>query len=232
MAVVKPLAVTLVVLAVLGGAGVVADFVVRDQAEQQVAQTVQKKLGLESPPSVTLGGVPFSAALVTRKVPDASLSAQDVPLEVSGKPVSFTDVHATAKDLVLQGQQVRIDSAKVTAVLPYSGLSTLAGVPVEGTADGKLKVSYTADLFGDSRVATVSAVPVLDAKGDKVRLTETSIEIAGFPLSDQVAQSIMDAVIRPIPLKVPKGVSLDGLSVESKGLLLNASMSDLSVPLS
>ncbi len=232
MAVVKPLAVTLVVLAVLGGAGVVADFIVRDQAEQQVAQTVQKKLGLESPPSVKLGGVPFSAALVTRKVPDASLSAQDVPLEVSGKSVSFSEVHATAKDLVLQDREVRIHSATLDAVLPYSGLSTLAGVPVEPTADGRLAVSYTAELFGDSRVAIVSAVPVLDAKGDKVRLTETSIEIAGFPLSDDIAQSIMDAVIRPIPLKLPKGVSLDGLRVEQEGLLLDASLGDVSVPLS
>lgn len=232
MSVVKPLAVTVVVLAVLGGAGVVADFVVRDQAEQQVAQTVQQKLGLESPPDVTLGGVPFSAALVTRKVPDASLSAKDVPLKVSGKAVSFSDVHATARNLVLQDRTVLIDSADVDAVLAYAELSTLAGVPVEATADGRLRVSYKADLFGDSRVAAVSAVPVLDEKGRQLRLTEASIEVAGFPLSDDIAQSIMDAVIRPIPLKLPEGVTLDGIEVEPEGLLLTASLSDLSVPLS
>jgi hypothetical protein len=227
----KPLVVTVVVLAVVAGVAFCADYVVRDQAEQQVAKAVQTSLGLESAPEVELGGVSFLVALVTRQVSDASLTAADVPLEVSGKLVSLTSVHATARDISLRGQQVELGSANVDAVLSYDALSTMAEAPVQPAGDGRLTISYTADLFGQSLAVAVSGLPVLDAAGQQVRLTDPTVDIPGFPLGADVAQTILNQVIQPIPLKLPYDVKPDGLSVQPDGVVLTASAAGLTFPL-
>ncbi|MEA5054087.1 MAG: DUF2993 domain-containing protein [Propionicimonas sp.] len=231
MAVLKPLAITGGVLVLLAGGAVVGDNLVRDQTEQRVAASVQADLGLEATPEVSLGGVPFSTVFITRKVPQGSLVATDVPVQVSGQAVALDSLTVHAQDIALSDTEVELGSATGEAILPYAALSDLAAAPVESVGDGRLQISYTAHLFGKDRVAAVSAVPEFDPASQQLTLTQTRISIAGFPLSDDVSQAIMDALVKPIPLELPLGIKLDTLNVETPGLRLTATADGLRFPL-
>jgi hypothetical protein len=127
---------------------------------------------------------------------------------------------------------VVVTNAEGEAVLGYPALSALAGVPVEATGEpGRLQVSYTADLFGRELVAVVSAVPALSSAGDQLELTEARIAIAGFDLGEDVAQRIMDQLVRPIDFDLPYGVVPDAIAVDDAGMTLELSARDLVVPL-
>lgn len=232
MGVLKPILITGAVLVVLGAGAVIGDNYARSAAEERVASEVQAELGLAEPPEVSLGGTPFTAVLITREVPTASLSAQDVPVEVSGQQVTLDTAQVTAENLTLGTGEVHVASGRAEALLGYPALSTLAGVPVEaGEEAGRVKVSYTADLFGKELVAEVSAVPALSEDGSQVELTETRISIAGFDLGEDVAQRIMDQVVEPIALDLPYGLEPESIQAAADGLTVAVTASDLTVPL-
>lgn len=232
MGLLKPLVITGSVLAVLAVGAVVGDNLARGVAEDQVAGRIQTELGLAEPPDVELGGVPFTAVLVTRRVPSAVLTARDVPIEVSGQEVSLERVDVEATDLVLGDARLVVRSAQADVVLGYPAVTTLAGVPVDADAEaGRLQVTYTAELFGQQREAVVSAVPALAATGTRLELTEPRLSIAGFDLGEEVARRIMDALVQPIDLELPYGLVPDSLAVADEGLTLALVADDLVVPL-
>lgn len=232
MAVLKPLLITGSVLALLAAGGVVGDGLARSAAQDQVAAQLQSELGLAERPSVELGGVPFTAVLVTRKVPTATLEAVDVPLEVSGQELSLDRVSVDARDLVLGSGEVVVGQAQAEILLGYPALTTLAGFPVEADTDpGRLKVSYTADLFGRKLVAVVTAVPELAADGTRLELSDPRISIAGFDLGEDVAQRIMNQLVRPIDLDLPYGLVPDSIAVAEDGMTARLTASSVAVPL-
>ena len=227
----KVLAITGVTLGVLAAGAVVGDNVARGYAQDQVAERVQTELGLAQPPQVDLGGVPFSLALITRRVPTANLSATQVPLEVSGERITLETGDVVAEDLALQDDRLAIGSASGDGLLGYPALSRLAGVPVEaGEETGRVQVSYTAELFGQELVALVSAVPALDDERDGLVLTQTRISIAGFDLGEEVAQRIMDELVAPIEFELPYGLTPDSISADASGVRLAITAKDLVLP--
>ena len=231
MGILKPLVITGSVLALLAAGAVVGDGIARSAAQDQVARQLQTGLGLAEPPVVELGGVPFTAVLVTRRVPSATLEGRDVPLEVSGHQVSFDRIDVDATDLRLGNGQVVVTSARARAVLGYPAVGTLAGVPVGHGGQGRLQVSYTAELFGRELVVVVSAVPMLAESRTRLELGEPEISIAGFDLGQDVAQHIMEQLVRPIDLELPYGLMPDAVSAGDEGITLDLSADDLVVPL-
>ena len=231
MGVLKPLVITGSVLALLAAGAVVGDNLARSAAQDQVARQLQTGLGLAEPPVVKLGGVPFTAVLVTRRVPSATLAGRDVPLEVSGQQVSFDRIDVDATDLRLGNGQVVVTDARAQAVLGYPALTKLAGVPVAHGGEGRLQVSYTAELFGRELEAVVSALPVLGESGTRLELTRTQISIAGFDLGEDVAQHIMDQLVRPIDVELPYGLVPDAIAAGDEGITLDLTANELVVPL-
>jgi len=232
MGVLKPILITGATLVLLGTGAVIGDNYARSVAEERVASEVQQELGLAQPPEVELGGTPFAAVLVTREVPTASLSAVDVPVEVSGQQITLDTAQVTAEDLTLGTGEVHVATGRAEALIGYPALSTLARVPVEaGEEPGRIQVSYTADLFGKELVAVVSAVPALSEDGQKLELTETRISIAGFDLGENVAQQIMNQVVEPIDLALPYGLEPESIAAGPDGVTVSVTASDLTVPL-
>ncbi len=232
MGALKTLAITGSAVLLLGAGAVVGDSLFRTAAEDHVAGQLQAELGLAQPPTVELGGVPFSAVLVTRKLPSASASAVDVPLEISGVQVSLDRVSAEGTGLVLGNGQVVVSRATGEAMLGYPALTSLAGVPVEaGDEPGRVQVSYTADLFGRELVAVVSAVPALEESGDRLDLTGPEISIAGIELGPDVADRIISLLVKPIKFELPYGLMPQAISADSAGLTLELAADNLVVPL-
>lgn len=231
MGVLKGVAVTTVTLALLGGGAVVGDNLARSEVENRVARQVQTELGLAEAPTVELGGVPFSAVFITHRLPTARLSAAELPLEISGQQVVVDDVTVVAQELTVDGDRITIGSGRADGRIGYPALTRLAGVPVEAGSDlGRVQVSYTAELFGQELVALVSAVPVLNDGRDRLLLSQPQIQVAGFPLSDEVAQRIMDELVAPIDLELPYGLVAESLAADASGVNVAITAQDFLVP--
>jgi hypothetical protein len=226
----RALVVALVVLAVLGVGGYIADTLVRGRVEAQAAEALQSRLGLGQRPDVSLGGFPFSMAFLTRSVPDARASAALVPLAVAGRKVQLSGVRVQTGQLSLVANQVRVAKADATGVLDYGSLSTVAGVPVAYAGDGRVKVSYVVDAGAQKVSIGVSAVPVLDAKAGEIRLTE--------PQQDEDSQrtvrlpaSRLEQVARPIPVALGEGARLTAFVPSEGGVAVGATLTDVVIPL-
>ncbi|MCW5951935.1 MAG: DUF2993 domain-containing protein [Propionibacteriaceae bacterium] len=231
MGALKALAITGVSLAVIAGGAVVGDGLARSYVEDQVARQFQAGLGLSEPPAVELGGTPFSAVFVTHRVPTATLSATDVPLEVSGQRIEIDTVEIVAAELVVDGDRITIGSGRADGLVGYPALTQLAGVPVEsGGEAGRIQVSYTADLFGRELVATVSAVPTLNDARDRLLLEQPQIQVAGIALSEQIAQWIIDELIAPIDLELPYGLIPEEVSADGSGVRVAVTAEDFLIP--
>jgi hypothetical protein len=231
MGALKALAITGVSLAVIGGGAIVGDGVARSYVEGQVAQQIQTGLGMAEPPEVALGGWPFSLALLTRSVPTASLSATDVPLEISGQQITIETVEIAAENVSVADDRITIGSGRADGLVGYPALSRLAGVPVEpGDETGRVQVSYTAELFGRPLVASVSAVPTLSEERDRLLLEHPQIEVAGIQLSEAVAQWIIEQLVVPIPLELPYGLMPEEIAAGADGVRVAVTAQDFLVP--
>ena len=231
MGALKALAITGISLAVIGGGAIVGDGVARSYVEGRVAQQIQTGLDMAEPPEVALGGWPFSMALLTRSVPTASLSAEEVPLEISGQQITIERVEITAADVSLADDRITIGSGRADGVVGYPALTQLAGVPVEaGEETGRVEVSYTADLFGRELVASVSAVPTLSAERDRLLLEHPQIEVAGLQLSESIAQWIIDQLVAPIPLELPYGLMPEEIAAGAEGVRVAVTAQNFLVP--
>lgn len=231
MGALKVLAITGVSLAVLGGAAVVGDGFARSYVEDQVAEQFQIGMSLPEPPTVELGGIPFSTVFVTRRIPTASLSATDVPLEISGQQITVDTVQIEAQELTIDGSEITIGSGRADGLVGYPALSQLAGVPVAaGDETGRVQVSYTAELFGRELVAMVSAVPTLNDERDRLLLDQPQIQVAGFELSESIAQWIIDELVAPIDLELPYGLIPAEIAADATGVRVAVTAEDFLIP--
>lgn len=231
MGALKGLILTGLSLAVLGGGAVVGDGLARSYVEGQVSQQFQTGMNLSEPPTVELGGVPFSAVFITHRVPTAKLTAAALPLEVSGQQITVDTVEIVAQDLTIDGSRITIGSGRADGSVGYPALTQLAGVPVQaGDEAGRVQVSYTAELFGRELVAVVSAVPTLNDGRDRLLLNQPQIQVAGFELSEDIAQWIVDELVTPIDLELPYGLVPAEISADASGVRVAVTAQDFQVP--
>lgn len=231
MGVLKTLGITALAAAVLGVGGYVGDGYARDLTEDQVARSLQTSLNLAEPPEVALGGAPFSLAFLTRTVPDGRASSPSVPVEITGKVVTLDNVTATAQQIRLEEEQVVLGDAQGEAGLDYADLSSLAGVPVDYAEDGRLRVRYTAALFGQQVTAEVSAIPQLDEAAQQITLTGAEVSVAGLSLDPDVVQRLVDRLVQPIDLALPYGIRVTSLEARPDGLHIAVAGEDVVIPL-
>lgn len=231
MGVLKALAITGVSLAVIGGGAVIGDGLVRSHVQNQVAGQIQTGMNLAEPPAVELGGTPFSLVFLTHRIPIAHLTAATVPLEISGRQIQVDDVQIDAQDVTIDGDRITIGTGRAQGRVGYPALTELAGVPVKaGDQPGRVQVSYTAKLLGQDVVAEVSAVPALNDERDRLLLTEPQISVAGFQLSDELTNWVVNNLIASISLELPYGLIPDSIAADSTGVEVAVTAKDFLVP--
>lgn len=231
MGVLKAVAITGVSLAVLGGAAYLGDGFARSYVEGQVARQFQTGMNLPEQPTVELGGMPFSTVFLTRRIPTAQLSAASVPLEISGQQITVEAVKVEARDLTIDGDDITVGYGRAEGVVGYPALTQLAGIPVEAGAEtGRVQASYTAELFGQELVAVVSAVPLLNEEHDRLLLDQPQIQVAGFPLSDEIAQWIVNELVAPIRLELPYGLTPAAVSAGDAGVTVAVTAENYLIP--
>lgn len=206
----------LVLLAVVAVGGWFADGWVRGRAEDEAARAIRQRLGLAAGPGVELGGFPFSLAFLTRTVPDARLSAERVPLEVSGADLALSGVRATAGEISLVGDEVRVSQLTATGVLGYGELGTIVGLPVSGAGEGRVRLTTTTTVPYGQVTVDVTGRPELDAEGRAIRFVD--LELDGPSASLPVSATQLRRLVLPVPLDLPDGVELTGVRASEGGL--------------
>lgn len=225
----KGLLVALVVLAVLLGAGWLADNAVRRTAQDRAAAALQARLGLDEEPEVSIGGFPFSLALLTRSVPQASASVRRVVVGASGHEVTVTGVRAETGAITLAGTEVVVDRVDAIGVLDYGGLSELAGVPVSFAGDGRLALTCVTTIAGTQVSVGITALPELDEDGGRLRLTDPRLLPDAKP-PFPVSRAQLKRLARPIPIRLPEGVRLTALSPSQGGVAVAGRATGVRLP--
>ena len=221
----------LVVVALLSAGAVFADSWLRGYVQDQAEPQIGTQLGAGEDLEVTLGGVPFSLALLTRSVPSATLTADEVKLDVAGKELRLRQASITTGRVSLADTQVDATNLVGAAELSYADLEKLAGVPVQYADDGRLELRYTASLLGRELGLAVSALPVLDEARAKIQLTDPKLDLNGSEVDLPIEQGLIDSLVEPIDVKLDYGLAVTALSPAESGLSVAFGGDAVSIPL-
>ena len=209
--------IVLVVLGVLAALVVIADFVVRNIAEQRVAEQLEQNLpdGVEGDVHVTIGGFSVLAQYLSGSMDRVQLSAPE--LSVQGVPIAV-DVVATD---VPPGLDAPVGHVTATIDADEAAVNALIEVPeVQGDVvlgDGAVAYSDSVRFLGFPIDYTVTARPT--AAGDTVLLEPVGVEIGAGGGSIDVS-GLVDRLMGddPIPVCVaqylPEGVEVQQITVE------------------
>lgn len=101
---------------------VAADYVARNQAENQAGKQLAASLDLEEEPDVKLGGWPFLLKVLGGEIPSASFSTQ----EVRSRGVSLTEVEVDVRGLAFKLEDIMAGSRDAIKISGGGGTAVLA----------------------------------------------------------------------------------------------------------
>lgn len=220
----------LLVLGVLAALLVGAEVGVRGLIDSQVQRALAGTDLQLKRPTLQLGGGSVLAALVQGRFVDVSGTADSAEVPFEGRRVPVRSIAYDASDIRLRStEEAVIGRLNLSGTLGWSSLSEVAGLPIASGGDGRLLVTYTVSLLGQSMRIGISAVPELDAATQQVHLTQARIDVAGATLSPSRSQQLIDGVVKPISLAVDERIRVTGLSVADDGLVVRLAATDLPV---
>ncbi|HEY3339177.1 MAG TPA: DUF2993 domain-containing protein [Propionicimonas sp.] len=227
----KALTWTVAVLALLGAA-YVGDTMLRGYVENRVADAISAEFGESAgAPSVGLGGFPFMVSLITRSVPQAHIGVDTLPLEVSGHTVELANAVADTGEISLGADTVSVATLTGSATLSYADLSRIADLPVTYAEDGRLQLRYEMDVFSSKISLAVSALPDLDVDKQVIGLTDPKFNVNGDPIDVGVTQEQLDALVKPIPVKLDHGLLLTSITPREDGVAVGVEGTNLTLPI-
>jgi hypothetical protein len=171
-----------IVLVVLGGLAVGADFGLAAAAEYQVSKKMRTQLGLADDPSVTIHGFPFVTQAVAGDYSDITVEADGVPVKDTLRDlgvkadlrhvrVALSDLlSGTAKSVTIDevDGQVKIRAADVGRLLDLPDLS-IEPVQVSEVINDGIKPAKSQ--ITDSNTAGVQLSATVDIAGQKTKVT-------------------------------------------------------------
>ena len=220
-----------VVAAVLAVAFYGLDAYAHARVEREVAAQLRTELGTAEPPTVDIAGWPFLTQLATRKLREVHVVADDVGrtndavLPIRHADLTLHDV--TTTDFWTTMNVARADG---TALVDHDALKQAAGVPLVYSGNGRYTIDGAQSLYGLTVQATVSGRLALDVADQTVSLADAKVEVAGYTLPDVVAQQLIKAVVRPIPLEgVPFELRVTSVEAADDGLHVGLDGRDIPV---
>jgi LmeA-like phospholipid-binding len=213
-----PLRVIIIVLIVLVGLLVAADFAARAWAENKTAAEI-KQHGFPKKPSVDIEGFPFLTQVAAHKLNDIQISSSNVTED----HVDLASIDASLKNVHINGafSGGTIGSVRGTAAITFPALTN--AVAAQAGSLGQLtKAALTFSAASPSEVK--ATVKVLMFKGTVVwRVTTASGNVINVQLvSTGGLPSYLLKPIEDITLRLPSlplALRLQGVSVNSSGLV-------------
>jgi len=210
----------LIVLAVLGGGLYLADGYTERRVEAGVATDLQRQLGTPDPPVVDIEGSPILTQLAARSVGTVHVMADQVGQELE-QTLTVAHVDLVLSDVTTDDwfDTMNVSHAEGTARIDYNVLQALAGVPLTYVGDGRVEIVTTTTLFGRDVSARITGQPRLNVSSQTVTLADPQINVAGVALPDSVAQALLRAVLKPIPIGgLPLGLTVIGIDSRDDGI--------------
>ncbi|MFI6457599.1 DUF2993 domain-containing protein [Streptosporangium amethystogenes] len=196
--------------------------------QREIATQATAKYDLESPPEVTIEGIPFLTQAVAGRYEEVKVAAG--AMTVSGVALSSVDftlygVTAPLADLVLRPQQVDMRAERVvgSVVVPLKTLSQRAprGIKVDVAGDA-LNVSGEITVLGQ-KVPVKAALKVEIVEGGLKLVPEKVTLGGGIPVPDPER-----FINFRIPIgKLPYDVKLTDIKVTPEGLRISGEASDV-----
>ena len=212
--------VVIVVAAVLAVAFYGVDAYARSRVEREVAAQLQTELGTPEPPTVEVAGRPFLTQVATRRLREVHVVAVDVG-RTNDAALPIRNADLTLRDVTTTDfwKTMNVARADGTALVDHEALKTAAGVPLVYSGNGRYTIDGAQQLYGLTVQATVSGRLSLDAADQTVSLADPQVQVAGYTLPDVVAQQLIKAVVRPIPLEgIPFELRVSSVDAEDDGL--------------
>lgn len=215
----RPLLITLIVLIVILGLLVGADFAARAYAEGRVASQIQQQ-GFPKKPSVSIDGFPFLTQAISRNFGEVQLSSSNVtegPLLIQSINVTLNNVHVNssyngATVAQLTGTMNATFAALANAMTAEAGgLGSLVSGGLSLSAAGNDEVKATLNLL----VTNVTAVWRITRTGPQT--LHAQLVPNGSTLPSSLLNSISSINI-PLP-KLPLGLAIQTISVTPAGLV-------------
>jgi len=220
-----------VVAAVLAGLFYAGDAYAHGRVEREVAATLQGELGTPAVPGVEIEGRPFLTQVVARRLREVHVVADDVG-RTNGAALPIAHVDLTLRDLTTTDwwKTMNVARADGTALVEHAALAQVAGVPLAYAGDGRYRVEADQSLYGLTVKATVTGGLALDAAAQTVTLSDPTIQVAGYTLPDVVADQLIKAVVRPIPLEgIPFELRVSSVDARDDGLHVGLTGADIPI---
>jgi hypothetical protein len=214
-----PLLITFIVLVVIAGLLVGADFAARAYAESRVASQIQQQ-GFPKKPSVDIEGFPFLTQAISRNFHQVQLSADDVtegPLLIQSIDATLDSVHVNSSyNGATVGQltgtmDVTFGALANAMTSEADGLGSLVSGGLSLSAAGSDEVKATLNLLVASETAVWRVTRTAPLK-----LTLQLVSSGGV-IPSSLLNSIGTITI-PLP-KLPLGLSIQTVSVTPNGLV-------------
>lgn len=220
-----------VVAAVLAVAFYGVDAYAHARVEREVAARLQTELGTPEPPTVDVAGRPFLTQVATRRLREVHVVADDVGRTNDAVlPIRHADL--TLHDVTTTDfwKTMNVARADGTALVDHEALKKAAGVPLVYSGGGRYTIDGAQQLYGLTVQATVSGRLALDAADQTVSLADPQVQVSGYTLPDVVAQQLIKAVVRPIPLEgIPFELRVASVDAADDGLHVGLDGTDIPV---
>lgn len=223
--------VVVVVAAVLAGLFYGGDAYAHRRVEREVATTLQPQLGTPQPPTVEIQGRPFVTQVAARRIREVHVVADDLGA-TGGAVLPIAHVDLTLDDLTTTDwwQTMTAASAEGTALVHYDELTKAAGVPLAYVGDGRFRLESSQTVYGVALKATLTGRLALDEGAQTVAIADPTVEVAGVTLPAVVAEQLIKAVVRPIPLEgIPFGLEVSSIDPQDDGLHVGLAGTDLPI---
>lgn len=220
-----------IVAAVLAAAFYLGDAYAHRRVEREVAAQLQTQLGTPAPPMVVVEGRPFVTQLAARRIKTVHVVADDLGQGADAVlPIAHVDLTLDDVTTTDWWQSMTAARARGTALVGYDALATAAGVPLTYVGDGRFRLESTQSLYGIAVKATVTGRLALDESDQTVSLADPTVEVAGVTLPDLVADQLIKAVVRPIPLEdIPFDLRVSSIDPQDDGLHVGLTGSDIPI---
>lgn len=215
-----PLRTTIIVLIVLLGLLVAADFAARAYAQNKMASEIQQQ-GFPKKPDVSINGFPFLTQVISRDFKNIQVSSDNItegPLLIQSIHATMTGVHVNSSFQSgtidhLNGTMTVTFPALAHAMTSQAGaLGSLVSSGLTLSDAGNNEVKASLNLLGG--LASGTAVWKVTPSGDN----DIHVQLVSATGLGSAATSGISDITVPLP-KLPLGMTIQSISVTPTGLV-------------
>ena len=216
----------LAVLAVL----IAGDRVANAVAQNALATQLQSELSTPTKPEVSIGGFPFVTQVLGGSFSSVQVMADDATVQEGPTSVAIAHLDATLTGITASDryQNVVADRGEATALVDWTGVSTLAGQQMSYVADDRMRIDFSVPIGRLSIDGFITGRPQLDVEAQTISVADPEVKVASVEVPQAVVDAVSRIVLQPIPIQdLPYDISVTGLTVQPDGVVLSGTGQDI-----